>query len=293
MNLLKFGLATSVACAVFSACGDDASSAGAETGDVLSSAVELSSAVPESSAAPESSSSAIPESSDGISSSISDAASSSSSFGTPPTLRKGSLFRWEGISYLVETGLDNGTETSGYWFANHSRDSYIEWPVATDERPGFSCDDFLDPIIDECSGVCGTFKLDASDESKPFVAVGFNVAGVESDACTGEVDVADASAWGGLCISYTADVDAMLELSMGEARDSALAGFDLPYVSLPKSETADETCFTWDRFKQGGWGTGKVSGAEAAKTLAAIRFKIQGEDGSAGQFNISAVSSLY
>ena len=194
MNLLKFGLATSVACAVFSACGDDASSAGAETGDVLSSAVEQSSAVPESSAAPESSSSAIPESSDGISSSISDAASSSSSFGTPPTLRKGSLFRWEGISYLVETGLDNGTETSGYWFANHSRDSYIEWPVATDERPGFSCDDFLDPIIDECSGVCGTFKLDASDESKPFVAVGFNVAGVESDACTGEVDVADASA---------------------------------------------------------------------------------------------------
>lgn len=125
MNLLKLGLATSVACAVFSACGDDASSAGAETGDVLSSAVELSSAVPESSAAPESSSSAIPESSDGISSSISDAASSSSSFGTPPTLRKGSLFRWEGISYLVETGLDNGTETSGYWFANHSRDSYI------------------------------------------------------------------------------------------------------------------------------------------------------------------------
>lgn len=290
MNLLKLGLVASVACAVFSACGDDASSAGAETGDVLSSAVEQSSAVPESSAAPESSSSAIPESSDGISSSISDAASSSSSFGTPPTLRKGSL-RWEGISYLVETGLDNGTETSGYWFANHSRDSYIEWPVATDERPGFSCDDFLDPIIDECSGVCGTFKLDASDESKPFVAVGFNVAGVESDACTGEVDVADASAWGGLCISYTADVDAMLELSMGEARDSALAGFDLPYVSLPKSETADETCFTWDRFKQGGWGTGKISGAEAAKTLAAIRFKIQGEDGSTGRFNVKSIGS--
>lgn len=191
----------------------------------------------------------------------------------------------------METGLDNGTETSGYWFADHSRGSYIEWPVATDERPGFSCDDFLDPIIDECSGVCGTFKLDASDESKPFVAVGFNVAGVESDACTGEVDVADASAWGGLCISYTADVDAMLELSMGEARDSALAGFDLPYVSLPKSETADETCFTWERFKQGGWGTGKISGAEAAKTLAAIRFTIQGEDGATGNFNVKGICS--
>ena len=285
MNLLKLGLATSVASAWLLACGDDASSTGAERSETASSAVEQSSAVPESS------SSAIPESSSGISSSISDAASSSSSFGSPPTLRKGSLFRWEGISYLVETGLDNGTETSGYWLANHSRDSYIEWPVATDERPGFSCDDFLDPIIDECSGVCGTFKLDASDESKPFVAVGFNVAGVESDACTGEVDVADASAWGGLCISYTADVDAMLELSMGEARDSALAGFDLPYVSLPKSETADETCFTWDRFKQGGWGTGKISGAEAAKTLAAIRFKIQGEDGSTGRFNVKSIGS--
>ncbi|MBR5693462.1 MAG: hypothetical protein IKX42_07180 [Fibrobacter sp.] len=291
MNLLKLGLATSVACAVFSACGDDASSAGAETGDVLSSAVELSSAVPESSAAPESSSSAIPESSDGISSSISDAASSSSSFGTPPTLRKGSLFRWEGISYLVETGLDNGTETSGYWFANHSRDSYIEWPVATDERPGFSCDDFLDPIIDECSGVCGTFKLDASDESKPFVAVGFNVAGVESDACTGEVDVADASAWGGLCISYTADVDAMLELSMGEARDSALAGFDLPYVSLPKSEIANEVCVPWARFKQDGWGTGKITGDEIAANLASVRFKIQAADSTVGDFNIMSIGS--
>lgn len=291
MNLLKLGLATSVASAWLLACGDDASSTGAERSETASSAVEQSSAVPESS------SSAIPESSSGISSSISDAASSSSSFGTPPTYRSRSV-SWKGSvgEYRVKTSFDSDTEASGIWYSfDDSKDggrSAITWPVEIGNE------DFsyaLDPVIDECGGICGTFKLDAGTmEYKPFVGVAFNVAGLknlDSNPAVG-AEVADASSWGGICITYTVDVDARLELSMGEPRDSARVGFDLPYVTLLKSEIANEVCVPWARFKQDGWGTGKITGDEIAANLASVRFKIQAQDGSAGQFNISAVTNL-
>ncbi|MCF0224599.1 MAG: hypothetical protein HUK20_10030, partial [Fibrobacter sp.] len=66
-----------------------------------------------------------------------------------------------------------------------------------------------------------------------------------------------------------------------------------PSVSLQKSSLGTVTRFTWDDFEQSGWGVkngGKVvSGAEAAKTLSAIMFRIQGKDGSTGNFNIMSV----
>ena len=197
----------------------------------------------------------------------------------------------------MKTSLDSDTEASGIWYSfDDSKDggrSAITWPVEIGNE------DFsyaLDPVIDECGGICGTFKLDAGTmEYKPFVGVAFNVAGLknlDSNPAVG-AEVADASSWGGICITYTVDVDARLELSMGEPRDSARVGFDLPYVTLLKSEIANEVCVPWARFKQDGWGTGKITCDEIAANLASVRFKIQAQDGSAGQFNISAVSSMY
>lgn len=46
----------------------------------------------------------------------------------------------------------------------------------------------------------------------------------------------------------------------------------------------------WATFKQAGWGKGgKITGAEAAAQLVAIKFKVQAKDGSTGHFNIQSV----
>ena len=125
------------------------------------------------------------------------------------------------------------------------------------------------------------------------VGVAFNIAGTKTFAGNPltDADVADASAWRGLCITYISDVTATLELSMGEKKDSALVAYDIPHVSLPRSTTDNDVCFAWHQFRQSGWGTGKITGDEIAKTLATIRFKIQAADSTTGFFNVIQVCS--
>lgn len=230
------------------------------------------------------------------SSSSSDGRSCSSSIDTSSIHHGGNVFRWDGTAfeYHVNTGLDNGTETSGYWYSFDDNAegglSTIIWPVEMDD---YFLDAF-DQVIDQCGGICGEYELDAGIlDYHPFVGLAFNIAGVKSssDDPFADADVADASAWGGLCISYTLDVKATLELSTGEP----LYGYDLPYVTLPISETGDEACFTWSQFRRAGWGKwgtkGKDSGDEAAKTLATVIIQIQRAGGSTGKFNIMSIGS--
>ena len=205
-----------------------------------------------------------------------------------------SAFSWDGSAaeYFVATGLDNGTETAGYWYS-YADDadgglSAITWPVALGNEYS---EDALDPVIDNCGGVCGTFTLSAGTLTyKPFVGIGFNVAGTAT-ATGGAAQPTDASAWGGVCITYTVDVGATLELGLGDDKDAAI-GYDNPFVSLPKSASANQVCTPWSGFKQAGWGKGKVTGDEAGASLASVKFKIQAADGTTGSFNISAVSSV-
>ena len=203
-------------------------------------------------------------------------------------------FSWSGAAgeYFVNTGLDNGTETAGYWYS-YADDadgglSEVTWPVPLGNEYS---DDALDPVIDECGGVCGTFTLNAGTlEYKPFVGIGFNVAGTAT-ATGGAATTADATAWGGICITYTVDAPATLELGLGDDKDASI-GYDNPFVSLPKASAASEVCTQWAGFKQAGWGKGKVTGDEAGAALAAVKFKIQAADGTTGSFNITAVSSV-
>jgi hypothetical protein len=292
---LKLCLVGACACALFLACssGDD--------DELLIQSIAIDEGL-SSSTVPESSSSAVPESSDGISSSSSFVSSSSRrDFGE--YYGNSTILRWEGYEspYRMNTGHDNGTETSGHWYAfsdqHDGGNSSIEWPVETDVILGDDLGDGLDSVIEACGGVCGTFKLDAGEmTSKPFVGIAFNVAGREkgkSGMPYGEaLDVADVVKWGGICITYTVDVVAVLELSMGRARDSALVGFDLPYVTLPKATYTSDICASWGSFKQGGWGTGKITGEEIAKNLATVRFKILAEDGAVGTFNVMSISEI-
>ena len=200
---------------------------------------------------------------------------------------------WVGdaMVYQVNTELDAGGEKSGYWF-NYGDDadggaSTITWPVpkGTEWSP-----DALDPIIDYCSGVCGTFKLSKGTLTyDPFVGVGFNVAGSE-DADSDVMVAADATAMGGVCIAYSVDVGATLEMGLGDTEDKAI-GYDNPFVTLAKSTAGTVKEFTWANFKQAGWGDGKITGEEAAAKLVALKFKIQAKDGTTGFFNITSIGA--
>ena len=200
---------------------------------------------------------------------------------------------WQGdaMVYQVNTELDAGGEKSGYWF-NYGDDadggaSTVTWPVdkGTEWSP-----DALDPIIDYCNGVCGTFKLSKGTLTyDPFVGIGFNVAG-STDADSEVMVAADATAMGGVCIAYSVDVGASLEMGLGDAEDKAL-GYDNPFVTLAKSATGTVKEFAWSGFKQAGWGEGKITGDEAAAKLVALKFKIQAKDGTTGKFNIMAIGA--
>ena len=228
------------------------------------------------------------------------ALSSSSYYVEPSTNTHYNKFSWMGVegAPFIETGLDNGSEAAGYWFVfGDSIDgglSYIEWPVPLGNEYDAKA---MEPVIEVCSGVCGTAHLNAGTlEYKPFVGVAFNIAGMVGaykEDNLDDADLADASAWGGICIVYSSDLPATIELGFGAYKDKAIT-YDYPFVSLPKSAYPDERCFEWSAFKQAGWGKGdKITGEEAGAELASIKFKIQAQDGSSGNFNISAIGSYY
>ena len=230
-----------------------------------------------------------------ISSSSGDIVPETSSSGLlppPPPPPFGTCFTtWYGGNgeYWIDTGFDNGYGNAGYWYS-YSDDmdggmSIIDWPVP---RGNEWSEDAMDPIIDYCGGLCGTYILEAGSLGyDPFVAVGFNLGGYDEN---GTLTVVDASSMGGVRVTYVSDAPIILELGLGEKNDANL-GYDLPVVYLPKASTPTTIAVTWADFKQNGWGMNFITGEQAAKTLAAIKFKIQGKSGSKGFFNIIAVGA--
>lgn len=202
-------------------------------------------------------------------------------------------FLWLGRngSAHVDTGRGNGTEYDCNWW------------VATDKNDGGESELILDgnsdPVtpssyisdedIQKSGGISGTAKLKEGKLTyKPLIYVGFNVVGVDS---SGHAIVSDASDWGGLSIAYECDVPACLELSMGEDKDKAV-DYDYPNVTLNSTEGESKVAsFTWSQFEQDGWGKGKISGEDAAKSLAAIKFKIQANDKTECHFKIIGIGS--
>lgn len=190
--------------------------------------------------------------------------------------------------YQIQTGYDNGSETSGYWFS-YGDDvdggaSVIVWPVP----PGNDySDNAMDPIIDACGGLCGTAVLSKGTITyNPYVGVGFALAG---ESTNGELEQVDAAGMGGVCITYNSEVSPTLEMSLGEEMDAAI-GYAFPAVSLPKSTVGTTKFIKWADFKQPSWykGSVKVSGEQASRMLASLKFKMQAAQGSYN-FNIQAI----
>lgn len=266
------------------ACGDDNSSSAATEQD---ESITSSSALPESSSEQLSSSSSATESSSAIDESSSSTAESSNDGDESSSSKFLDLsvtgFIWEG--YALEYQINTGIAEAEWYMFNDSAEgghSTITWPVPLGTE---YYSEAFDPVIDECEGICGTFNLNqGSMDHKPYVGVGFNLAG----RAASEVD---ASAAAGICITYTSDVSVALLLGLSDEKEDAI-GYDNPFTTLPKSETASEVCTTWERFKQAGWGTGKITGDEAAAALVAVKFKIQAADSTTGEFSITGIRSI-
>ena len=109
-------------------------------------------------------------------------------------------------AFQVLTGIGNESETAGYWFSyDDSGDkggSKVIWADGTVDLGNGDSPDALDNVILWCNGVCGSAVLDKGELSyNPFVGIGFNVVG-EISKGGGNPQPGDASAWGGVCITY-------------------------------------------------------------------------------------------
>lgn len=238
---------------------------------------------------------------------------SSSSVDRPPVLCKTGYGKgcvmsftgdlWDGLFYYENYGMDVGVakfaedpsklgRDAGKWFwETDSADggkSFIEWPI---ELGNEYSSDALDPVVEQCWGICGKAKLDKGNLSyyNPYVNVGFNVAGFDSN---GVALSADVSNWNGFCIAYSSNMGSFVELDLGDSLNQKL-GMALPVVDLPKSLMGTSKCFEWSDFKMPGWAKNfeyKITGEEAAKHVVRIRFRMQNQPGSY-DFSIFAVGT--
>ena len=129
----------------------------------------------------------------------------------------------------VITGLDNGTETSGYWFSFGDEESGNGKVV----YPSTSGIDYTttDQVFDYCMGVCGSLEF----SKEGYLGVGFHVAGVVDPMDDNSlVAKANISSWGGLCVTYASESD--LEVVLTYAQTSGFGDFSrMPKTTLPKS----------------------------------------------------------
>ena len=209
---------------------------------------------------------------------------------------------WHGSrDFEIKTGYDNGSKTSGIWFSifdnQQNGASSITWPIDPpyDNFSEDSFDSWRMELIEECKGICAEYNLDKfqfPDEKDPFAGIGIIIAGEATDPASNKAYLAtvDATNMGGVCVSYTSDNDMYIQMGLGDKKDEEL-NYALPIVSVPASKEVNTVYVKWSQFQQPSWydGDKKITGAEAAKSLAAVHFLAHGKSGSAGKFNIMSI----
>ncbi len=250
----------------------DAVPVSSETLPLLSSSSLL---IPSSSSelAPSSSSAALP-----VSSSTLPPKSSSSVVVDDGTIK---LELWDGS--LGKPHVPVGNSDGGWWYKYDDQEnggaSSLEWET----EPGEKGD--MTPVVETCGGVCGSFSLGGSEDLGYNGYVGFAFGFGKNDSYSG-----DASKMKGICVEYKATAPIIIELGLTRAAERAIGSAN-PAYELPKSTTADVVNITWAQFAQPDWytGTKTVTGSAAARELSSLKFKITGDDGVRGTFNIMKV----
>lgn len=192
------------------------------------------------------------------------------------------LTTWSGPNgdYRVDTGLDDGSDESGYWYTYaddaNGGSSAITWPVPTGNEYD---DNALDPIIDNCGGLCGNVSLGAGYDY-PFAGIGFNLTGPDQ---TG----ADVTSWGGVCITYSASVAPILEVA--PEKEATVTEYNNYMSKLKVAASKTTVNLAWSDFKQEpGWGV-TVPQASYLGMVAAVKVKFSGKAGTSGDFNVMEV----
>lgn len=175
--------------------------------------------------------------------------------------------------YHVETGLDNGSETSGYWFSFGDDMSGVgsvklPQPLGIEYPTG-------DEIYDYCMGACGELQF----AKEGYLGVGFHVAGIV-DPLDGDLPAAKAniSSWGGLCVTYASDTD--LEVVLAYTQEGGFGNLSrMPKMTLPKSIELKTACADWDNFMT-------VFSEVSTTFMTSILFAVQGEANAKSRINI-------
>ena len=175
--------------------------------------------------------------------------------------------------YHVETGLDNGSETSGYWFSFDDDMSGVgsvklPQPLGIEYPTG-------DEIYDYCMGACGELQF----AKEGYLGIGFHVAGVV-DPLDGNSPAAKAniSSWGGLCVTYASDTD--LEVVLAYTQEGGFGNLSrMPKMTLPKSIELKTACADWDNFMT-------VFSEVSTTFMTSILFAVQGEANAKSRINI-------
>ena len=177
--------------------------------------------------------------------------------------------------YHVATGLDNGSEASGYWFSfsDENGNAHVSWPVMQLEY-----ENVIDRVIEECKGICGMFKF----INEGVTGIGFNIAGT-TDGSYKNAAFGDASSWGGVCVTYTSGMDMDVAMSDDTTFFSVEKVAMMPRVLLPKSMEAKTVCAKWSDF---------VTPVETPGNPAhftSLLFVAYGDAGSESDFNVIGI----
>ena len=174
----------------------------------------------------------------------------------------------------VITGLDNGTETSGYWFSFGDEESG-NGKVVYPSTPGIDYTT-TDQVFDYCMGVCGLLEF----SKEGYLGVGFHVAGVVDPMDDNSlVAKANISSWGGLCVTYASESD--LEVVLTYAQTSGFGDFSrMPKTTLPKSIELKTVCLDWKNYFM------SVFSEVSTTHMTSILFAVQGNANTKSRFNI-------
>ena len=179
-----------------------------------------------------------------------------------------------------------GNKSGGWWYgyddSNNGGESTITWGG----EPGTNGD--MTPVLEACDGsLCGSYTLIVgTNEWQPFIGFAFGFGPNNTYA-------GDASAMLGVCVEYASTAPIHLELGLTAAKEKTIDGGANAFYELPKSTAKKVVDLSWASFAPPDWATKVLSGAQSAKQLSSLKFKIQGEenaaDGDPGEFAIYKV----
>ena len=176
----------------------------------------------------------------------------------------------------VYTGLDDGTDTQGslwsYTDVDIGGSTEFYWPEGKDSYGSFETNS-----RDNLGYLKGAANF-GSGYDYPFARFGFWI--------KGENKSVDITAWGGMCLIYSATQDFYIITRFADDDDAT--GSDLIQAKIPKATSKSLVDVSWTDFVQEGWGTA-VNKSSAIANAERIEFSFKGEAGTSNNFSIYAI----